>query len=108
MKEMIRYEIYKLLHKPLAWAGLASILLFVGVMEWRWVAPGYAAIQADVNGRRKYPGLCRHKEEPGNRRPLRRAPDHGNSKGNSEYLSLFGGDAGGERIGSGAPGTLYP
>ena len=53
MKEMIRYEIYKLLHKPLVWAGLASILLFVGVMEWRWVAPGYAAIQADVNGRRE-------------------------------------------------------
>lgn len=53
MKEMIRYEIYKLLHKPLAWAGLASILLFVGVMEWRWVAPGYAGIQADVNGRRE-------------------------------------------------------
>ncbi|MDE6168661.1 MAG: hypothetical protein K2G28_09420, partial [Acetatifactor sp.] len=53
MIEMIRYEIYKLLHKPLVWASLAGILLFVGVMEWRWVAPGYAAIQADVNGHRE-------------------------------------------------------
>lgn len=52
MKEMIGYEIRKLLCRPLVWASLAGVLLMAAVMILNWIAPGAFGIQEDANGKK--------------------------------------------------------
>lgn len=50
MWELIKFEIHKLLHKPLIWASLLGLLFFAGLMIYNWVAPGYSSVQEDIDG----------------------------------------------------------
>lgn len=50
MKELIKYELYKLLHRPLVYASILGVLLMAGMMLVNWVAPGVNVVQEDRNG----------------------------------------------------------
>lgn len=52
MKNMIGYELRKLLYRPLVWASLAGILLMAATMIFNWIAPGDTGVQEDVNGKK--------------------------------------------------------
>lgn len=66
MRELIKFEINKLLRKPLVWVMLAGTLLFMVVMEYNWVVPGFAGVQEEVNGQRvvlqDFEGIRRNQE----------------------------------------------
>lgn len=49
MRELIKFETTKLLHKPLVWVMLAGTLFFMAIMEYNWAVPGYSAVQEEVN-----------------------------------------------------------
>lgn len=51
MKEMIGYEIRKLLFRPLVWASLAGVLFMAAVMILNWIAPGSVSVREDVDGK---------------------------------------------------------
>lgn len=51
MKEMIGYELRKLLYRPLVWASLAGMLFMAAVMIFNWVT-GDTDVQEDVNGQK--------------------------------------------------------
>ncbi len=50
MKQLIIFEIKKMLRKPLVWAALIGLASFMAIMEYAWIAPGYAAVQTAENG----------------------------------------------------------
>lgn len=50
MKQLILFEINKMLRKPLVWASLIGLVSFAAIMEYSWVVPGYASIQMEENG----------------------------------------------------------
>lgn len=51
MKELVVFELKKLLQRPLVWASLAGLVFFITIMECSWVCPGYSAImETDGNG----------------------------------------------------------
>lgn len=52
MKELIKYELYKLLHRPLVYASILGVLVMTVVMLFNWVAPGVNTVQEDVNGQK--------------------------------------------------------
>lgn len=52
MFELFGYEVKKMLHKPLVWASLLSLLFCCGLMLVNWVMPGYNSVQEDVNGKK--------------------------------------------------------
>lgn len=52
MLELFGYEVRKMLHKPLVWVSLLSLLLCCGIMLFNWVMPGYNSVQEDVNGKK--------------------------------------------------------
>lgn len=66
MRELIQFEVNKLLRKPLVWVMLAGTVLFMVVMEYSWVIPGLAGVQEEVNGQRVIlkgvEGIRRNKE----------------------------------------------
>lgn len=66
MRELIGFEIIKLLRKPLVWASLASMLFFMMLMAYNWVIPGHAAVQEEINGEwvtlEDFDGISRNKE----------------------------------------------
>lgn len=66
MRELIGFEITKLLRKPLVWASLAGMLLFMILMAYNWVIPRYATVQEEVNGQwiiwKNFEGINRNKE----------------------------------------------
>lgn len=66
MRELIGFEITKLLRKPLVWASLAGMLFFMFLMAYNWVIPGYASVQEEVNGQwitwKNFEGIKRNKE----------------------------------------------
>lgn len=52
MKELVVFEIKKLLQKPLVWAFLAYLALFFIISECYWVCPGSSVIrETDRNGK---------------------------------------------------------
>lgn len=51
MRQLICFEVKKMLRKPLVWAALIGLCGFVAIMEYSWVVPGYAAIQMEKDGR---------------------------------------------------------
>ena len=50
MKQLIVFEVKKMLRKPLVWAALFGLISFMAIMEYSWVVPGYAAIQTAEDG----------------------------------------------------------
>lgn len=52
MRQLIGFEIKKMLRKPLVWAALLGLVSFVAIMEYSWVVPGYASIQMVENGQK--------------------------------------------------------
>lgn len=52
MRQLMRFEIGKMLQKPLVWAALIALAAFVVTMGYNWIAPGYAAISTEENGQR--------------------------------------------------------
>lgn len=66
MKQLIGFEIRKMLRKPLVWAVLIGLIGFMALMEYNWVVPGYAVVQTDENGQRVYledfAGMAANKE----------------------------------------------
>ncbi|MDE6926589.1 MAG: ABC transporter permease subunit [Acetatifactor sp.] len=52
MKQLISFEIKKMLRKPLVWAALTGLIVFIALMEYSWVVPGYACIQTENDGKR--------------------------------------------------------
>jgi len=52
MRQLIAFEVKKMLRKPLVWAALTGLIGFVALMEHSWVVPGYACIQAEKDGKR--------------------------------------------------------
>lgn len=52
MRQLICFEVKKMLRKPLVWAALIGLISFVAVMEYAWVVPGYASIQMEEDGRK--------------------------------------------------------
>lgn len=66
MRELIGFEIVKLLKKPLMWAALAGTLLFMIIMAYNWVAPGYISVQEEIDGEwvvlENFAAIARNKE----------------------------------------------
>lgn len=52
MKQLIIFEVKKMLRKPLVWASLIGLVLFLAIMESAWVVPGYAAVVTEKDGQR--------------------------------------------------------
>ncbi|MCM1217769.1 MAG: ABC transporter permease subunit [Lachnospiraceae bacterium] len=52
MKQLIGFEVRKMLRKPLVWAALIGLFGFMAIMEYSWVVPGYASVQMEEDGRR--------------------------------------------------------
>lgn len=52
MKELIAFELRKLLHKALALASLISLGILTTIMTLNWLSPGSFGVQEDVNGRK--------------------------------------------------------
>ncbi len=52
MRQLIEFEIKKMLRKPLVWAALLGLVSFIAIMEYSWVVPGYADIQMAENGQK--------------------------------------------------------
>lgn len=50
MKQLILFEVKKMLRKPLVWASLIGLVLFLAIMESSWVVPGYAAVVTEKDG----------------------------------------------------------
>lgn len=50
MKQLICFEVKKMLRKPLVWAALIGLVSFIAMMEYSWVIPGYASIQMEADG----------------------------------------------------------
>ena len=51
MKQLIIFEVKKMLRKPLVWASLIGLVLFLAIMESSWVVPGYTAVVTEKDGR---------------------------------------------------------
>lgn len=51
MKQLIIFEVKKMLRKPLVWASLIGLVLFLVIMESSWVVPGYTAVVTEKDGR---------------------------------------------------------
>lgn len=66
MRELIGFEITKLLRKPLIWASLAGMLFLMILMAINWVIPGYASVQEEINGEwvvlENFDAIARNKE----------------------------------------------
>lgn len=66
MWELISFEIIKLLRKPLVWVCLAGTVLFMGIMAYNWVAPGFISLQEEVDGEwvfmQGFDSIARNKE----------------------------------------------
>lgn len=52
MRQLIRFEIGKMLRRPLVLASLIGLTFFMAIMEYNWVVPGYGAVVAAANGQR--------------------------------------------------------
>lgn len=69
MRELIGFEITKLLRKPLVWVSLGGMLLLMFLMAYNWVAPGYLGVQEENNGEwvvwEGFDGIARSKEIAG-------------------------------------------
>lgn len=52
MRELIGYEIKKLLNKPLIWACFAGLGLMIAAMTANWLAPRVFSVQEDRNGQK--------------------------------------------------------
>ena len=52
MRQLICFEVHKMLRKPLVWAALIGLIGFIAMMEYSWVVPGYASIQMEEDGRK--------------------------------------------------------
>lgn len=52
MRQLICFEVHKMLRKPLVWAALIGLIGFIAMMEYSWVVPGYASIQMEQDGRK--------------------------------------------------------
>lgn len=52
MKQLICFEVKKMLRKPLVWAALIGLIAFTAMMEYSWVVPGYASVQMEEDGRK--------------------------------------------------------
>jgi len=52
MLQLIKFELHKLLCRPLVYASLAGFALFLFVMEWNWVYPGTLALNLCKDGSR--------------------------------------------------------
>lgn len=52
MRQLICFEMKKMLRKPLVWAALIGLVSFVAIMEYSWVIPGYPTIQTEQDGKR--------------------------------------------------------
>ena len=50
MKQLICFEVNKMLRRPLVWAALIGLVGFIALMEYSWVVPGYASIQMEEDG----------------------------------------------------------
>lgn len=52
MKQLIGFEIKKMLRKPLVWASLTGLVFFLAIMEHAWVVPGYTSVVMEKDGQR--------------------------------------------------------
>lgn len=52
MKQLISFEVNKMLRKPLVWVALMGLVAFMAIMEYSWVIPGYASIQMEKDGKK--------------------------------------------------------
>lgn len=52
MRQLISFEVKKMLRKPLIWAALIGLVGFMAMMEYSWVIPGYASIQMEKDGQK--------------------------------------------------------
>lgn len=50
MKEMIGFELNKLLRRPLVLASLLGLLCLAGIMLFNWIVPGVNAVQEETDG----------------------------------------------------------
>ena len=52
MRQLIRFEIGKMLRRPLVLASFIGLIFFMAIMEYNWVVPGYGAVVSAANGQR--------------------------------------------------------
>lgn len=52
MRQLISFEIGKMLRRPLVLASFIGLIFFMAIMEYNWVVPGYGAVVAAANGQR--------------------------------------------------------
>lgn len=50
MKELIGFELNKLLRRPLVLASFLGLLLFMGLMLFNWIIPGVNVVQEETDG----------------------------------------------------------
>ncbi len=69
MREMIGFELSKILRKPIAWAALGIMLSMTLLMVYNWVFPGYVVVREEINHqwveREGIEGIARNKEIAG-------------------------------------------